>query len=148
MTDEQFIVILKQHSDSVEKNMEQGFKVIAAEMREAITQRDSKLFEKIADIGSAIGKLEDAKQKHDREISLIFTKTDKLETGMSSIGAVCQSRLTELDRLRNKVDKMGDVEFDHQKSISMAWGSKMDFKTIIVPIIGALIGAAAVWLSK
>ena len=148
MDDDRLLSLLSEQSKSIEKQMEQGFKLIAAEMKAAVADRDAKLIEKISEANLMVAKVNDAITKHSNEIRILFSKSDEHAIAITKVLTNCEARTHVYHDINTRVSQLSsDVTIIREKAgaVDGTLKTKTIYLGVIVSILVAIISA---WFSK
>lgn len=79
MSEEKFVNLLEKQESVIEKKMEDGFKLIAAELKAAMAESDARLQKELTKNAITIAKLETDVAKRGKDINVLFEKVREIE---------------------------------------------------------------------
>lgn len=125
---------MNRHLVAVEKQMEQGFKIIASEMKQAIAERDTRILEKMSESCVQIAQLrQDAERKSD-EIQILFNKSDQVVKDINCIINTQAAHAGNLEALLRNTAELRELN----KSVHQQEG-KETIKSLFLPIAATIL---------
>ena len=122
---QEFLTALERQEKFIAEAMENGFRTIAAEIKNTVADRDMKIYDKMNEMSVQIARIEENIKKKDREVTKLFEQTD---------------------HLRAKEEEYSILFAQHSGTVAGEKTSKQGFfqgGTLIVTIIGVIFTIVA-----